>query len=139
MQNRSVPSDTVVPHVTYRDLLAARAWLRSAFGFREAFRYGDPLSGIQMLLANACIMITQATETRPPGTPFFTVILEDVDTHYRRSVQHGAKIVEDLHVTVYGERQYAAEDLEGNRWLFAQHARDLAPEEWGADISHRDD
>jgi uncharacterized glyoxalase superfamily protein PhnB len=28
------------------------------------------------------------------------------------------------HETVYGERQYGAEDLEGHHWLFSRHARD---------------
>jgi uncharacterized glyoxalase superfamily protein PhnB len=61
-----------------------------------------------------------------------TVIVEDVDAHHARSREEGARIVEPLHDTVYGERQYAAEDLEGHRWLFSQHVRDLAPEDWGA-------
>ena len=47
------------------------------------------------------------------------------------------KIVEDLHETVYGERQYGAEDLEGDRWLFSRHARDVSPDEWGATIADR--
>jgi len=32
-------------------------------------------------------------------------------------------IVEDIHETVYGERQYAIEDLEGHHWIFSQHSR----------------
>jgi uncharacterized glyoxalase superfamily protein PhnB len=44
--------------------------------------------------------------------------------------------LEEPHETVYGEFQYAAEDLEGHRWLFSRHARDLSPEAWGATISH---
>ncbi len=36
--------------------------------------------------------------------------------------------------TVYGERQYGLEDLDGHRWLFSQHARDVDPKEWGATI-----
>jgi len=32
----------------------------------------------------------------------------------------------------YGERQFVAEDLEGHRWLFACHVRDVAPSDWGA-------
>jgi uncharacterized glyoxalase superfamily protein PhnB len=63
------------------------------------------------------------------------VFVADVDAHYGRSRDEGAKIVEELHETVYGERQYAAEDLEGHRWLFSQHARDLAPEDWGARVA----
>jgi uncharacterized glyoxalase superfamily protein PhnB len=30
---------------------------------------------------------------------------------------------------MYGEKQYGVEDLEGHRWLFSQHVRDVSPEE----------
>jgi len=46
-------------------------------------------------------------------------------------------IVEEPHETVYGERQYAALDLDGHHWLFSQHARDLSPADWGARIAAR--
>jgi uncharacterized glyoxalase superfamily protein PhnB len=47
----------------------------------------------------------------------------------------GAKIVEELNETMYGERQYGVEDLEGHHWLFARHARDVDPAEWGAKVA----
>lgn len=50
--------------------------------------------------------------------------MDDVDAHYRRAKAAAAKILEEPHVTEYGERQYAAEDLDGHDWLFSQHARD---------------
>jgi len=31
--NRSVPTDTIVPHVVYRDAAEAVAWLSKTFGF----------------------------------------------------------------------------------------------------------
>jgi len=34
-----------------------------------------------------------------------------------------------------GERQYGARDLDGHHWLFATHARDVSPAEWGATIT----
>src|ERR1700719_915199 len=39
IENRSLPADTVLPHVTYRDLAKAIAWLGKAFDFREHYRY----------------------------------------------------------------------------------------------------
>ena len=53
--NRSVPVDTVLPHVTYQNLGEAIAWLTRAFGFEEYFRYGDGPSGGQMFAGNAVI------------------------------------------------------------------------------------
>ncbi|MDQ3327354.1 MAG: hypothetical protein M3506_02365 [Chloroflexota bacterium] len=46
--------------------------------------------------------------------------------------------MEDLNETAYGERQYGVEDLEGHRWLFLQHVRDMDPGEWGATIADRE-
>jgi hypothetical protein len=43
--------------------------------------------------------------------------------------------VEDLHETMYGERQYGARDLDGHHWLFSTHARDVSPVEWGATVT----
>ena len=57
------------------------------------------------------------------------------DAHFQRAKAAGAKIVEQLHETGYGELQYGAEDLDGHHWLFSRHARDVSPEEWGAKVA----
>jgi uncharacterized glyoxalase superfamily protein PhnB len=143
MRNRSLPTDTLLPHVVYRSVSDACAWLTRAFDFKEHYRYGDPVSGVQMFLGNAFIMITGSRDwTASPsevgrGTQMLTVFVPDVDSHYLKAKKAGAKIVEELNETVYGEKQYAAEDLDGHRWLFSQHARDLSPEDWGARIISR--
>jgi uncharacterized glyoxalase superfamily protein PhnB len=105
MKNRSVPADIVLPHINYRNVLDASAWLSRVFGFKEAFRYGDPVSGIQMHLGDAYIMIrTAKPDSRTPaqlgyGTQSITVFVEDVDSHYATTRQSGAEIVEELHET----------------------------------------
>jgi len=143
MKNRSVPVDTVLPHIVYRNVADAIAWLTKTFGFTEHYRYGDPAQGAQMHLGGAWIMLASARAGRATPaqlgswTQSLTVFVDDVDAHFQRSISAGAKIVEDLHVTEYGERQYGVEDLDGHHWLFSQHARDVSPEEWGAKIAGR--
>lgn len=142
MKNRSVPVDTILPHVTYRNVGAAIAWLTEVFGFTEHYRYGDAPDGAQLYLGGAWIMVNAASSGRATpselgqGTQSLTVFVDDVDAHFARAKSAGAKIVEELHETMYGERQYAAEDLDGHHWLFSKHARDVSPDEWGAKISH---
>jgi len=142
LRNRSVPVDTILPHVTYKDLPAAIAWLADAFGFIEHFRYGDPVSGVQLHLGEAWVMVSSGGEGyRNPaelgfGTQMLTIFVEDVETHFARTKDSGARIVEALHETVYGELQYGVEDPEGHRWLFSRHARDVDPAAWGATVSH---
>ena len=138
--NRSVPVDTVLPHIMYRNVADAVAWLTSVFGFTEHYRYGEPVTGAQMYAGKACIMIKSARDNATPlqlgyGTQSLTIFVEDVDAHFARTKSAGAKIVEELQETVYGERQYGVEDLDGHHWLFSQHARDLSPDEWGATIA----
>jgi uncharacterized glyoxalase superfamily protein PhnB len=143
LTNRSVPVDTVLPHVTYKHLPEAMDWLDRTFGFVEHYRYGDPVSGAQVRLGNAYIMVRAARgEYRSPaelgfGNQSLTIFIEDVAQHFEHSKAAGAKIVEDLHETEYGELQYGVEDLEGHHWLFSRHARDVSPDAWGATIAER--
>jgi uncharacterized glyoxalase superfamily protein PhnB len=67
IENRSVPPDTVLPHVMYQDVDEAIAWLTKTFGFSEHYRYGDPTSGAQMHLGNAWISEKGARGQREPG------------------------------------------------------------------------
>ena len=138
MNNRSVPVNSVLPHVGYRSVPEAIEWLTAVFGFREHYRYGEAggVSGAQMYAGSAVIMLKKLKGTASPAEPGFvtqylTIFIEDVEAHYQRAKAAEAMIVEEPNETVYGEFQYAARDLEGHQWLFSRHARDLAPEDWG--------
>jgi uncharacterized glyoxalase superfamily protein PhnB len=143
LKNRSVPADVVLPLLTYQDVAGAVNWLTKVFGFTEHFRYGEPVQGAQMFLGNAWIMVNCARPgSASPAqigcdTQSLTIFIEDVDAHYERVKSADAKIVENLHETEYGERQYGVVDVEGHHWLFAGHARDVSPDEWGATIINR--
>jgi uncharacterized glyoxalase superfamily protein PhnB len=130
MRNRSVPVDAILPHLLYPDLEEAITWLAETFGFREHYRYGEPIGGAQLYLGAAVIMLKQGR----PSPANITVIVDDVDAHYTRTKAAGAKIYEELQETCYGERQYGVEDIGGHRWLFGKHVRDVSPSEWGATI-----
>jgi uncharacterized glyoxalase superfamily protein PhnB len=142
LKNRSAPVDTVLPHLTYQDVAAAMVWLTENFGFTEHYRYGEAPDGAQMYLGGVAIMLNtpRAGRASPAqlgaGTQSLTVFVDDVDAHFNRAKSAGAKILEEVHETMYGERQYGAEDLDGHRWLFSQHARDMSPDEWGAKIAN---
>ena len=146
LKNRSVPANVVLPHITYEDVARALVWLTNTFGFTEHYRYGEPggrVDGAQMHLGNAWIMLNSARPGRASpaqvghDTQSLTVFVNDVDAHFEKAKAAGAKIVEDLHETEYGERQYGVEDLEGHHWLFSRHVRDVGPEEWGAIVASR--
>jgi uncharacterized glyoxalase superfamily protein PhnB len=144
LKNRSVPADILLPHITYQSVTDALVWLTKTFGFVEHYRYGEwngSVQGAQMHLGEAWIMINSARpgSASPAqaghGTQSITIFVDDVDAHCERTKSAGARIVEDLHETEYGERQYGVEDLEGHHWLFSRHARNVSPEEWGAIVN----
>ena len=144
VDNRSVPVSTVLPHLLYENVADALVWLNRAFGFTEHYHYGQPggrVEGAQMHLGDAWIMLTSARPGRasPAQAGFYTqsltIFVEDVDSHFANAKQAGARIIEDLHETMYGERQYGVQDLEGHLWLFSKHVRDISPGEWGAIVA----
>ena len=63
------------------------------------------------------------------------MFVEGVEEHYHHAKSEGAKIVEELHETAYGERQYRVEDLDARHWLFSRHARDVGPDKSGATLA----
>jgi uncharacterized glyoxalase superfamily protein PhnB len=144
MKNRSVPTETILPHLVYGDVGEACEWLSRVFGFAESYRYGQPVSGIQMYLGDAFIMLETPREGRSEspvkyggGTQMLTIIVPDVEAHYAKTKRGGGTIWEELHETIYGEKQYGATDIEGHQWLFSQHIRDVNPESWGAQVVSR--
>jgi uncharacterized glyoxalase superfamily protein PhnB len=144
LKNRSVPPDLILPHVTYRNVAGALAWLTRTFGFVEHYRYGESdgsVQGAQMRFGDAWIMLTAArsgrTSPQEAGyhTQSLTLFVEDVDAHFERVRSAGAAITEALHETIYGERQFGVEDLEGHPWLFSRHVKNISPEAWGATLA----
>jgi uncharacterized glyoxalase superfamily protein PhnB len=146
VENRSMPSATVIPILVYEDVAEAVEWLTDAFGFVEQVRIGDHRA--QLSIGDGALVVTgrrvasgswaqDPIEFRPPrrGVVSHAVMVRvpDVDAHYRRARQNGARIVQALTDHPYGERQYSAEDLAGHRWTFSQSVADVAPEEWGGE------
>jgi len=91
----------------------------------------------QLAVAEGAIMLgRQGGPFRAPQgnevTAYVHVTVDDVDKHFERAKQNGARIVQPPHNIPFGERQYTALDHAGHRWTFSQHIADVAPEEWGA-------
>ena len=146
--NRSRPRG-IIPTLYYEDVAKAIDWLCGAFGCAERFRYGpqDHVAGAQLTAGDGVVMLSVArvgqsprwedkAEFGPPRDREVTVVLsvhvEDVDQHFERAQQFGARIVHEPETYNFGERQYTAEDVAGYRWSFSQSISDVAPEEWGA-------
>jgi PhnB protein len=132
---------TVTPYLLYEDVTAAIDWLGRAFGFEERLRFADDrgvVTHAELTIGEGEVFLGHpGPEYRSPKrlgafTFLVHVYVDDVDAHHARAVEAGATIHQEPENTRYGDRRYDTEDLEGNRWSFAQLLREVEPEEWGA-------
>ena len=128
----------ITPYLYYRDVAAALDWLTRAFGLRERTRMAMPDGSVghaEMEYADGVLMLgCPGADYRNPGalgasTQSLYVYVEDVDAHFRHAREAGAEILDEPADQFYGDRRYGAVDPEGHVWYFAQHVRDVAPED----------
>jgi uncharacterized glyoxalase superfamily protein PhnB len=155
MTDSTLPA--LMPMLSYADGAAAIDWLVGAFGFTERLRLANDdgtIGHAELALGDAVV----ALATAPKGyegprrhretcaasrewqqVPWvingLMVYVDDVDAHAARARAAGATLLSEPEDTGYGDRNYRVEDLEGNRWMFSQHLRDVDPAEWGATTS----
>ncbi|MGB2695392.1 MAG: VOC family protein [Dehalococcoidia bacterium] len=143
--NRSAPPGTIVPSLIYEDANEAISWLCDTFGFTEILRWGsDDAPTAQLAISGGAIFVTgprvghgsaDRLAFRPPRPDELShtvmVEVEDVDRHYERATERGARILLPIKTHPFGERQYSTLDLGGHLWTFTQSVADVAPEEWG--------
>jgi PhnB protein len=136
--------DRITPYLLYEDVAAALEFLAKAFGFRERLRFADDTGNVnhaEMELGGESIMLGD------PGADYVSpargghtgaqvhVYVDDVEAHFEQAKAVGATIVMEPTDQSYGDRRYDAKDPEGHLWSFAQHVRDVAPHDWGAQVA----
>jgi uncharacterized glyoxalase superfamily protein PhnB len=137
--NRSIPSPTVIPVLTYPDVREAVAWLTAAFGFAERLQIGEShRSQLRVGDGGAVIVADVGSDRRPPQAGEVThsvlVRVDDAAAHCERARAHGARILMEPTDFEYGERQYTAEDPAGHRWTFSETLDDVDPASWGGTL-----
>jgi len=138
----------VTPIVCYDDPAAALDWLAKSFGFETRLSIPGPDGGIvhaEIQLADGVVMVgptsaADASDHVPAEwhspksldgsvTQSLYVYVDDVDAHYALARRAGATIRSEPEDRFYGDRIYVASDPEGHQWTFAQHVRDVPPED----------
>lgn len=142
---RGVPQ--IYPRLAYRDPTEAVAWLTRAFGLqeREAARLSTSdgrISLTEMELGAGLVMIgtagahdLESPMTLGGGSQMVIAYVDDVEGHYARAKEAGSRIVMALSDRPWGDRRYEALDVEGHRWYFAEHVRDVSAEDWKRAVS----
>ncbi len=129
-------SNCIIPTLKYEDAATAIEWLCQAFGF-EAHLVVPGEAGViehaQLTFNGSMIMIGSARDTSfdqlqttpravgGVGTQSPYIIVDNIDAHYRRAVDAGAKIVMQPEDQDYGGRLYSCQDPEGHLWNFGSY------------------
>lgn len=124
------PAPQVWPALRARNARLLIRFLVDAFGFEETAVYGDgdrvdhaqlswPLGG-GIMLGSVRDSPDDPWPLRPGSFGAYTVT-DDPDALCARAVAAGARLVQDLHDTDHGSREFIVCDPEGNRWSFGTY------------------
>ncbi|MFJ1734398.1 VOC family protein [Streptomyces sp. NPDC088254] len=121
----------ISPTVLYKDAKAAIRQLTEAFGFTELAVYegaDGAVAHAELTQSGGVVMLGSKgtgsafdTAMKDGGPVGVYVVVDDVDAHHRRAVEHGAEILMPPTDQDYGSRDYMATDAEGNVWSFGTY------------------
>jgi uncharacterized glyoxalase superfamily protein PhnB len=122
------PAPQVWPTLRAKDAPALIQFLAGAFGFTETVvhRDGDVVHHCELAWPEGGGIMLGSSRSRdvlpPPGSFSAYVVTADPDAVCARARAAGAEIIDELHETDYGSRDFAVRDIEGNRWSFGTYA-----------------
>jgi uncharacterized glyoxalase superfamily protein PhnB len=130
MTDAPAPPPQVWPTLRAADGRALIRFLVDVVGFEETVVYADgdvvghaqlswPLGGGVML--GSVRDDAADTWSLTPGSFGAYVVVDDPDALFARVEAGGAEIVDGLHDTDYGSRDFSIRDPEGNRWSFGTY------------------
>ncbi|MFF0205081.1 VOC family protein [Streptomyces sp. NPDC005017] len=127
---------SIYPTVLYADARAAIRQLTEGLGFSELSVYESEDGSVlhaELLQGNGAVMVGSKgtggvfdTAMRDAGAAGVYVVVDDVDAHHRRAVDHGVEILMPPTDQDYGSRDYMARDAEGNIWSFGTYTPAIA-------------
>lgn len=120
------------PTLRYRDPEAAIRWLTGTLGFREhaVHRHDGGIAHAELALGASILMLGQARDDEYGGlvgdldgrrTDALYLAVADPDALFGQVSASGATIVQPLHDTDYGSREFACRDPEGNLWSIGSY------------------
>ncbi len=125
------PPPQVWPTLRARDARGLIRFLVDAFGFSETVVYGDGEQvdhaelawslGGGIMLGSARDLDAGDSWALQPGTFGAYVVTDSPDALFARASAAGAVVVQGLHDTDYGSRDFSVRDPEGNHWSFGTY------------------
>ncbi|MEU0414566.1 VOC family protein [Streptomyces griseorubiginosus] len=135
MTGTSGTRPSIYPTLLYADAKAAIKQLTEVFGFTVSSVYeGEDgmVMHAELVQGNGAVMLGSKgrgglfdAAMKEAGTTGVYVVVDDVDAHHRRALEHGAEILMPPTDQDYGSRDYMARDAEGNVWSFGTYAPEI--------------
>ena len=130
----------LTPHLVVRDAASMADWYQRALGAEERARVSLPdgrIMSLELRIAGATVMIADEfpelgiVSPRTLGGTYGALVLatDDVDRAWQRALAAGVEVFHPLQDTFWGDRSGQVVDPSGHRWGFAQHVRDVPPDE----------
>jgi uncharacterized glyoxalase superfamily protein PhnB len=130
----------ITAYLYYKDVKTALEWLGKTFDFHTRMQIPGPDGSImhaEMSMGDGLIMMGQACAENAGTSPMdltgvnqsLYVYVDDVEAHYQHAKSLDAPGISEPVDMFWGDRMYETQDLEGHKWAFAQHVKDVAPED----------
>ncbi|HEX9119622.1 MAG TPA: VOC family protein [Terriglobales bacterium] len=131
---------TATPYLVMRHAAKALDWYHDVLGATEVMRFPTPDGKIGhaeikigdsfIMLADECPDMGYVGPESLGGSPGLIMIyVENVDSVFKRALDHGAKMKQELKDQFYGDRNGTIIDPFGHQWTIATHIEDVTPEE----------
>jgi uncharacterized glyoxalase superfamily protein PhnB len=120
---------TMYPYLSYRDAASALRFLEEVFGFTTVVRRDAPDGPVQHAEATfdeSAVMMGTADHQSAPlegasvGQGVY-VFVEDVDAHFERAWEAGARVAYEPEDTEWGTHRNGVLDPEGYEWSFGSY------------------
>lgn len=130
----------ITPYLFYKDVKSALSWLEKTFGFKKRGEILELDGGImhaEMVFKDGVLMMGSPSNERGSKSPSelpgvnqsLYIYVDDVDAHYVHAKSLDAPNISEPMDMFWGDRMYTVQDLEGHHWSFAEHVKDVAPED----------
>jgi uncharacterized glyoxalase superfamily protein PhnB len=128
-----------IPCLAYQDAGKAIDWLNQAFGFEKKMVYqmdDGKIAHAELTYKGNMIMLGSSDSgsdwsklIKHPDeiggfesqSPYIIIESNEIDNHYLRAKEHGARILIDLKEEDYGGKNYTCSDPEGHIWSFGSY------------------
>lgn len=138
-EGRAVPVEfkpneyhTVTPYLMVDGAAQLIEFMIDVLDGTELMRLSGPKGSVghaEVRVGDSVVMLADAPNPGDAMPAMLHLYVEDADALYERAIGHGATSLREPTTEFYGDRMAGVRDVLGNKWYFATHVEDIAPEE----------